>query len=178
MALDANSYGSVAGVAALVKHLCNSAGTFDDTTAPTLAEVEAFIDQGSDTLNGWLARARYVIPVTQTDAVQVLARYANYYGAGMAELSQRSAGYAADDPNRRENKFFALFDRAEAYIESGALAQLGATVSAAGLPPPFSGLRVGGQTASNQLLRPIFSRTMFGNQPNAEYPGPEPTYDE
>lgn len=176
MALDSNSYGSVAGVAAYVHHMTNSGGTFDVTTEPSLAEVEAFLDQASDILNGYLARNRYVIPVTQADAVKVLARYANLGAAGLCELSQRSAGYNAEDENARENKFLKMFEAAEAYIASGALAALGATVQRDGVPPPLAGLRFGGATLGGQALRPIFSRTMFGNNPTAERGTKEPDY--
>lgn len=173
MSLDSNSYGTVAGVAAYVGHMTNAGGTFDNTTEPTIAQVEAFLDQASDMLNGWLARAAYVIPVTQADAVKVLARYANLGAAGLCELSMRSAGYAADDENKRENKFLKMFEQAQTYIDSGALAALGATVVSSSAPPPLAGLRVGGATLGGQALQPMFSRTMFGNQPAAEYKGRE-----
>lgn len=168
-------YGSVAGVAAFVKHMTNAAGTFDTTTEPTLVEVEAFLDQACDTLNGYLARNRYVIPVTAARAVDVLARYANLGAAAFCELSQRSAGYS-DDENRRENKFLTLFERAESYIASGALQALGAAVQTDGVPPPLSGFRVGGATRTGQRLRPIFTRTGFGNDPTAERGDTEPGY--
>lgn len=160
-------------MAAYVQHMTNASGTFDTGTAPTLTQVEAFIDQASDMLNGWLVRSRYTIPVTQADAVKVLARYANLGAAGLCELSMRSSGYAADDENKRENKFLAMFEMAEDYIASGALAALGATVSTTSVPPPLAGFRVGGTTSGGQVLRPMFSRGMFGNQPAAEYKGKE-----
>jgi hypothetical protein len=177
--LDANTYGTVVGVAAYTRRLANSNSTFDTTTRPTLVEVEAFLDQCSDVLNGWLARAGYVIPVTHADAARVLARYANLGAAGHVELSQRPGGYDAEDENRRENKFLDMFMLAEAYIESGALAALGAAIVSGSLPSPVSGLRVGGRTLSGQQLRPIFRRTSFGNSPTAESSGPkEPDYTE
>lgn len=178
MALDTNSYGSVAGVVAYVRHMTNAMGTFDSSTSPTLTEVEAFLDQSSDMLNGWLARNKYTIPVTQADCVAILSRYANWGAAGLCELSMRNSGYSAEDENRRENKFLKLFNQAETFINSGALAQLGAAQTTDSLPPALSGLRFGGQTRSGQALRPIFSRRMMGNDPNAEYPGQEPTYTE
>lgn len=177
MALDSNSYGTVAGTAAYVKHLTNATGTFDTTTAPTLTEVEAFIDQASDVLNGYLARNRYVIPVTHADAIKVLARFANLGAAGMCELSLRSGGMTEDE-NNRQNAFLKLFKEAEAYIASGALAALGAGVQSTGVPPPLAGLRFGGQTRTGQALKPIFTRTGFGNDPTAENPGSEPGYTE
>lgn len=176
MTLDPNAYGSVTGVAAYVRRLSNSAATFDTTTRPTLIEVETFLNQCSDTLNGWLARSGYVIPVSQADAVNVLSRYANLGAAGHVELSQRAGGYDADDENRRENKFLDMFMLAEAYIESGALAALGAATVPGSLPSPVSGLRVGGSTRTGQALRPIFSRTMFNNDPTAERGPKEPPY--
>ena len=176
IALDTNTYGSIAGVAAYVRRLANSASTFDTTTRPTLVEVEAFLDQCSDTLNGWLAAAGYVIPVTQADAVRVLSRYANLGAAGHAELSQRAGGYDAEDENRRENKFLDMFALAETYIQSGALGALGAAVVTGGLPSPVSGLRVGGRTRTGQALRPMFTRTSFGNDPTAESGSREPGY--
>jgi hypothetical protein len=167
VSLDSNTYGSVAGVAAYTKHLTDD-GAFTALTEPTLVEVEAFLDQTSDTLNGWLARAGYGIPVTQVDAVKVLARYANLGAAGLAELSMRGAGYNADDDNRRENKFLALFKEAENYISSGALALLGAAQTGSDAPGPLSGFRIGGTTRSGGALQPIFTRTGFGNDPTAE----------
>ncbi len=176
MTLDANTYGSVTGVAAYTRRLANSASTFDTITRPTLIEVEAFLDQCSDVLNGWLARAGYVIPVTHADAARVLSRYANLGAAGHVELSQRPGGYDAEDENRRENKFLDMFMLAESYIESGALAALGADVVAGSLPAPVSGLRVGGGTRSGQRLKPIFTRGSFGNNPTAETGTKEPDY--
>jgi len=149
-----------------------------DATAPTLTEVEDFLNQCSDTLNGWLAAAGYVIPVTQADAVGVLARYAQVGAAGHVELSQRAGGYDAEDENRRENKFLDMFKEAKAYIESGALAALGAILVTNHLPGPLSGLRVGGTTRTGQALRPIFTRGGFGNNPTAENRGKEPGYTE
>jgi hypothetical protein len=170
MPLDPNVYGSIAGVAAYVKRLTNTLGTFDTTTEPTLTEVEEFLNQASDMLNGWLAAAGYVIPVTQADAVRVLDRYANLGAAGLTELSQRAGGYDANDENRRENKFLNMFEKAEGYIQSGALGALGAGVVSNDLPSPLSGLSVGGVTADGARLRPIFKRRSFGNDPTAESP--------
>lgn len=170
MALDANAYGSVAGVAAYVRRLANASSTFDGTTRPTLTEVEEFLNQSSDTLNGWLASSGYVIPVSQGDAFNVLSRYANLGAAGLAELSQRAGGYDANDENRRENKFLDMFEKAEAYIASGALAALGATIVSTNLPGPLDGLRVGGVVTGGSRLRPIFKRRSFGNDPTAESP--------
>ncbi len=173
MTLNAHSYGSVAGVATFVRHIAGSG--FSGATKPTTTEVESMLDQRSAILNGWLAQQGYAIPVTQADAVLILANFAEMGAACDVELTQRSAGYSADDQNRRENKFCAEFMEAKAYIASGALAALG--VPASGAPGPLAGLSVGGQTRGGQRLRPIFKRRSLGNDPTAESPeGREPPF--
>jgi hypothetical protein len=160
------SYGSVAGVEAYVRHIAGAA--FSVSTKPTLTEVQAFLDQRSAILDGWLAQQGYAVPVTQANALLVLANFANAGAACDVELTQRAAGYSPDDQNRRENKFCAQFMKAEAYIESGALAALG--VPTVGAPGPLAGLSVGGVTSGGLRLRPVFKRTSLGNKPDAESP--------
>lgn len=167
------SYGSVAGVEAYVRHIAGAA--FSASTKPTSTEVQAFLDQRSAILDGWLAQQGYAVPVTQPAALLVLANFANAGAACDAELTQRPAGYSADDQNRRENKFCAQFMAAQKYIESGALAALG--VPTTGAPGPLAGLSVGGVTSGGARLRPVFKRTSLGNNPAAESPpGREPDY--
>ena len=158
MTLHANSYGSVDGVARYVRRL-TVAGVFTESTRPTLADVEAFLDEQSAVLNGWIAEAGYTVPVTQTDAAMALGRYANIGAAGLCELTQAAAGYGQDGEDTRENRFLAEFAKAEAWIKSGALGGLGVTQTSLG--SGLAGLRVGGK-------QPIFRRSMFGNQTQDE----------
>ena len=168
-------YGSIAGIAAYVKHMTNTDGDFDADTLPPLATVTTFLDEVCAQLNGWIAAAGYVAPVTAAAAVPVLSRYANIGAAGLCELTMRSAGYSKDDKNKRENKFLDEFYKAEKFIVSGALAGLGATTTDE--PAALSGFSVGGLTVGGQRLRPIFRRTSFGNDPTAESsPVREPDY--
>jgi hypothetical protein len=166
-------YGSTSGISKYVKHL-TSAGSFSASTKPTLTEVGEMLDESCAILNGWLAQAGYIVPVVATRAAAALSRYANMGGAGLAELSQRSGGYSETDENRRENKFLAEFYKAEAFIMSGALAALGATTDEIGAS--LSGFSVGGRTSGGQTLKPIFTRTSFGNDPTAETGLKEPDY--
>jgi hypothetical protein len=69
MALAASSYGSVAEVEALVKHLLDGASGFDATTNPTQTEVETIIDRVSGVLNTALSASGFSIPLTSTAAV-------------------------------------------------------------------------------------------------------------
>jgi hypothetical protein len=173
VAISANSYGSVAGVASYVKRLCNSSGTFDTGTKPTLIEVEGFIDQQSAKLNAWLVQSGYSIPVTQASAKLILDLYANLGAAGLAELTQRNAGYG-DEENERETEFLKEFMAAKDFIFSGALSELGAATSAAS--SPIAGLWSGGATSSGQRLRPIFTRTWGGQSPTEEAGPKEPDW--
>lgn len=168
MPISVNSYGSVTGVQAYIRHM-----TLDATNNPTTAQIEAFIDEMSAILNGWLAAAGYTVPVsTPSTAVSILGRYANVGAAGMAELTQRSSGYAANAPNNRENKFLDEFYKAEAFINSGALGNLGVP-EATGADQPYFGLHVGGHTTGGGALKPIFRRGSFGADPTAESPNRE-----
>jgi hypothetical protein len=174
VAISANSYGSLAGVAAYTAHAANESGTFDSSTTPTAAQVEAFLDRRSALLNGWLTQAGYSIPATNATAVLILTMYANLGAACDVELTQRAAGYDEGDQNRRENKFCAEFMQAKAAIASGAIP--GAPSTPVG---PLAGLRVGGVTRGGIRLQPLFRRTSFGNDPVAESPlVDEPDYTE
>jgi hypothetical protein len=169
-------YGTTDGVAVYVQHMTN-AGVFDTTTSPTLATVQSMLNEICAQLNGWLASAGYVVPVTNSAAKQVLDRYANLGTAGLCELTMRSAGYSKDDQNRRENKFLGEFYAAEDYIKGGSLNNLGAAT--AQLPGGLFGLAFGGKTSTGQNLRPTFGRTSFGNNPTKESPDTngEPGYE-
>ena len=161
-----SDYGSLAGVAAYVVHMTNSSGAFDATTKPTDAQVTIFLTELCAQLNGWLASAGYVTPVTGPNAKLILDRYANVGAAGLCELTQRSGGYSKDNQNKRENKFLDEFYKAEAFIRSGTLNSLDAVTSQ--LPSGLFGLKFGGRTSTNQPLRPTFGRESFGNNPTSE----------
>jgi hypothetical protein len=179
MTLSASAYGTVARVEAYVAHAIESGSAFSTTTRPTLAQVEQFIEQRSALLNACLSGAGYTVPVvfaTHPAAWNVLAYYAVMGAAGDVELTMRSAGYDAEDQNKRENKFLKEFDKACAYIASGSFAALG--VPLAGPSPAIAGLWVGGRTRTGQRLRPIFGRTGIGNDPTAESPTSEPGWTE
>lgn len=175
MAIASDSYGSVDGVAAYVAHLLpTTLTTFSSTTRPTLTQVEGFLDQQSAKLNAWLAMAGYTVPVSAAAAVRVLANFANLGAAGLCELTQRAAGTEAEGTNTRENKFLAEFDKARAFIESGALAALGAPLTSNNAGLGLAGLSVGGRTSGGGRLQPIFTRTSFGNDPATERGSREP----
>lgn len=178
MAVDSYAYGTAADVAAYVQHATNN-GSFDTTTAPTLAQVESFINQRSAMLNACLAVEGYAVPISAATAPQayaILVHYVANGAAGDVELSQRSAGYDAEDTNRRENKFLAVFDAGCQFVKSAAFAALAAAQS--GPSQGIAGLYVGGRTSTGQRLRPVFTRTTAGNDPTDESGPAEPGWTE
>lgn len=66
MALSANSYGTVAEVETLVRHLAGDGFTLN--TTPQLSEIETIIDRVSGVLNTALSSAGFTVPVTNANA--------------------------------------------------------------------------------------------------------------
>lgn len=87
MAVGANTYGSVAGVQALVGDLVASR-TFSGSTTPTLTQVEGVLDDVAADINRELEAAGYTVKVSQASyptAYAFLAA-ANNYGAAAIVL--------------------------------------------------------------------------------------------
>ena len=103
MAVDANSYGTVAGIEAMVGDIplnTSTARTFSTTTVPTLAQVEGFIDDVADEINNTLEFVGYTVKVSSTDnpyAYGLLIR-ANNAGAAVMVLGSVPAE-AYSSPN-------------------------------------------------------------------------------
>jgi len=82
MALDSNTYGTVAGVERLIGDIVASR-TFTTGTVPTLVQCEAELDNVAADINSALDVMRYTVKVSETDypyAYNFLAA-ANEYGA-------------------------------------------------------------------------------------------------
>lgn len=126
-------YGTAEDVAAYVKHMTTN-GEFGRVNNPSEADITTWLTRRSAILNGWIAAAGYVLPIINTDALEVLTHYAVFGAAGDAELSLKSGGNDDDDENARENKFLAEFNRAKAWIESGALQALGVPLTPSAAP--------------------------------------------
>lgn len=91
--VSANSYGTAAGVAGYTRVYTNS-GVYDTTSNPTLANVEAWVNQVSSIANAALASAGFTTPVTQSDCVLMLV--------GLVEQSCADLCHAA----RSSGRFF------------------------------------------------------------------------
>lgn len=95
MTVGANSYGTAAGVAAFTNRWTAS-GSYTTSTRPTLAQVEAWIDQVSATLNVALAGAGFSIPVTNADAKLSLIAVVEAAVADLCHAANSSGRFFTD----------------------------------------------------------------------------------
>jgi hypothetical protein len=90
MTVGANSYCTAADVGALTPRYL-ATGVFSTTTRPTLAQVEAWIDQVSGVLNLALSTVGFTVPITQADALLACKGVVAGFVADLAHYSN-SAG--------------------------------------------------------------------------------------
>ena len=129
--LSDNSYGSIAGVAALVPKFANGSATFDGTTNPTEPYVAAFIDQVSAMLNSILAEVGFAIPVTQADAILMLAMFVNQEVAAIVEGIRGSGRFGPSKSGEGNSRYTLIMQDIQAFIRSNAtgFTRMGVTVS-------------------------------------------------
>lgn len=127
MAIGANSYGTVAGVEALVRRFTDG-GTFKTTTVPTLVQVEGFIDQVSGVVNTILEGQGVSIPVTEANSKLALDMFVNEEAAALVEASQGQGRLMSEDA-RATGAFKTIMADAEEFIlrHAAGLEKLGAT---------------------------------------------------
>lgn len=129
MALGANSYGSVAGVAALAG-IWTTDGSFDATTRPTSTIVESWIDNVSGIVNALLAEAGFGIPISQTDSVLMLDAFVEETVADLCHYANGAGRFYSDRAIERGYSTMQIITRDFAFwLESHAvgLENLGAT---------------------------------------------------
>ena len=166
MATGANSYGSVGDVLAFTRHLLDGQGAFNESTRPTLAEVEAMIDRASAALNAALAGEGLAVPVTQADARLACEEWVIARVAGMVELTRQAQGWSGDESSRVA-RFLGLHAPARAFARASALAfkRLGCAVgdeSAQGLAFTGEDAPAGRpDRADPSVAQPRFRRDLF-----------------
>ena len=132
MTLNANSYGTVAEVTALTRHLLDGPDVFDEATRPSLSEVESFIDKVSANLNDAIAALGFSVPITAAGPKLSCDSWVVAKAAAMVELTQRSAGFDGDSRygssggrylslwNLYEDAFEFVEKRRQAWADQGA----------------------------------------------------------
>lgn len=161
MTLGANSYGTVADVAALCQDW-TIGGTFTTATSPTLAEVEGFIDQISGIMNVALAREGFSVPVTQADAVLAIKSIVVELAADRVQATHKAGRFYTERAVERGiSPLMQIRKDINDWIQDNAagLEQLTATREATNVNEiGFRNTNEGGKEIS-----PIFQREAFGN---------------
>ena len=161
MATAANSYGSAAEVGKLTPRW-TSGGTFTTGTAPLLATVETWIDQVSGLMNTILASYGFSIPVTDADAVSMLAMFVEAEVAAMVEGVHGSGRFGPTATAKGGGDRFAIIrGDVSKFVEDHAVGmeRLGATRSQSSL----TGLGYRDTDQSGTETHPLFQREQFGN---------------
>ena len=165
MAVDVNSYGTILGVQSLVGDIplnTTTARTFSTTTVPTLAQVEAYIDDVADELNSCLSDIGYIVPVvsaTDPFAFGLLKRANNAGAAAMVLDSVPAESYVTpgdETPARgRKEHFEQILRRVLKRITNETIA---ATKASGGTR--LGDFTVGSSTDSDgNTKKPIFTRS-------------------
>ena len=112
MALDSNTYGTVAGVERLIGDIVESR-TFSGSTVPSTTQVEAELDNAGYDLNRELDQVGYTVPVVEADYPTAFnfLKAANEYGAAAVLL----ATIPAEGYNPEEEIDTGAEDRAKMY---------------------------------------------------------------
>lgn len=115
MAIDANSYSSVADVEAMCRHLLDGHASFTTATNPTTLEVEAFIDDVSSLLNDAIAAAGFTVPISAASPKRSCDIYVRTKVVALCELTQRGEGFGEEEGSRY-NAFWKLLGDASEWV--------------------------------------------------------------
>lgn len=163
MAVDANTYGTVAKIQARVGDISDESRAFTATTTPTVTEVEGFLDEIAAELNVRLNNSGYTVPVAVGDDAipHAYLVYANVMGASVLVLdslpSEASSTIEAEGvPQGRKQHFQQAYLAALKLIDDE---KLGATRASGG--SRLGDLTIGSSTDSDgNVTKPFFTRAM------------------
>jgi len=163
MAIDDNSYGTLAGVGAMVP-MYSDDGAFTASVRPSSGTVEAWIDQVSSLLNVMLKKERFTIPVEQADAVKTLTLFVETEVADLVLAVNGSGRFGpnAKDKNvRQRGRWATILDDIKDFVESMAFG-----LEEMGVERPETdsdGIGSRDQDEGGDDTFPIFQRKGFGN---------------
>lgn len=165
MAVEDNTYGTVAGVERMIGDIVDSR-TFAVGTVPTLAECEAALDAIAKVLNARLDVQGYTIPVSEADYPEAygLLEEANNNGAAARLLS--SIPTQAYDPDEQMEDMGATRPQMYERYLNQVLKMIADRMIRAGMRlGRFDNFRTGARDSDGNIKDPLFRRRMD------EYPG-------
>src|SRR3972149_243056 len=157
MTLDANSYGSIAGVQAFVPNYNLTSGT-----RPTTAQAEGWIDSISGILNSILAEAGFTIPVTDDDVKDALDFFVNQEVASVCEGVNGSGRFGPTSKQvGKQGRFALMLEDGKAFVEGNqaGFERLGAERSY----DATSSIAFRDSDESGEAVVPLFERKAFGD---------------
>ena len=101
------SYGTAAGVAALTPRYASSAGTFDTSTTPTLAQVDSWRSQLSGMLDVALSARAIPLPISNASVLAMLDAVVNGHAAAMVR-GVNGQGRFAERPVTADEMWFLI----------------------------------------------------------------------
>ena len=161
MAVSSRSYGSANGVAGYVG-VYTIAGSFSTATNPTLANVEAWIDQVSALLNTALAKRGFTVPLTQADAVLAAKSLVEQLVSDLAQAANSSGRFFSERfLERGVSNWAVIRNDISNWVEEYAsgLEELGETRGS----PSATDIGFRDSDAGGNATNPIFQRKGFGN---------------
>lgn len=174
MSIRTDSYASAAEVQAFTQHLLSGQSAFNDTTQPTLTQVEKFIDRVSAILNLALANAGFDVPVVSEIGKLACDDWVTARATEYVELTRRGVGYSEGEGSR-VTSFRNLQKSAKEFVEENRIGfvQLGVTVSSQlsdGLA--FTGLDADDERSDpddTALEQPKFTRHTFDDPTMSDF---------
>ncbi len=161
MAVSTRSYGTASGVAAYVG-VFTASGSFTTATKPTLAQVEAWIDQVSALLNTALAQRGFTVPMTQVDAVLAAKSTVEQLVSDLASAANSSGRFFSERFLEKGVSNWAIIrNDISAWVEEYAsgLEELGVSRGS----PEATEIGFRNSDAGGNATHPIFQRKQFGN---------------
>ncbi len=162
MALQANSYGSLTEIGALVPRFSGSTSDFGDSERPTENQIESIVDQLSAVLNSILAQFGFSIPVAQADCVLMLGLFINESAAEVVNGINGSGRFGpGSKAMKKRGRRAMLLEDIRAFVDGNqvGLEMLGATRTR----DTTSGIAYKTSDASGDAIPPMFQREAFGN---------------
>ena len=157
------SYGTSAGVAVLVPRYANGSD-FGVSTRPTKTSVETLLAQVSSLLDAMLGQFGFDVPVTDTEAVQILTLFVQEEVAAIIEGINGSGRFGPTTKQPAKSRFQIIGDDINVFLDmtSLGLEALGAARTA--VPILF---RASGQ--DGETVEPLFQRKAHGENPSKKW---------
>jgi len=158
------SYGTAAGVGALVPRYANSSVTFDGTTRPTLTTVTAHLASVNSMLDAMLARAGFSVPISDADVLPMLDLFVNEEVAALAEGINGSGRFGPTAKKPGGSRFAIIMTDIQDFINVNAagMSTMGAARSGQSVT---AGMAYRDTDEAGDTIYPLFERKAFGDAP-------------